>query len=525
MTDLATQPAASDDVTETIPHGAEQLGGSPTEAFGDAADAEETRHEAKPSRKKMWLGIGIPVGSVVALGSAAALVSTIVFAPGTTILGAPVGLTMPGSAQQTVADHLAGIPITVTVDGHSATVSGADLGLSVDADAAVEQAFADYPAWRVDRWYPEPLGADLAIDQEQATDALRAAIADAYVDPVNAQVVLDGDSYTVVPGEQGRSIDADALAASIEAAMSSSDGTATIAAGTGAAAQSGIAVEATLAEIEPAFTTTDAEDAAEQLNGMLDGVDFALEGDVVDTAPRSEVASWLEVSTTDDGTLDVSADAEAIQSYVDELAGRVEQEAVDAEIVVNASGATLRTVVEGQDGYRVTSTEGTGEAAAEQLAELGDATIALTGEKVAHETTELYRRAVVSLSDGRSYFYETVNGGEEKLVRSMAHAVGRPGYDTRTGDFTVQWQTPMQNMGSCDANGNYVEGLNNAKYCTADVPWVSYFNGNQGFHGTYWHNNYGPGARMSHGCVNLTVSDAEWSYRFLQVGTPVSVVA
>ncbi|HJA03525.1 MAG TPA: L,D-transpeptidase, partial [Candidatus Microbacterium stercoravium] len=62
-------------------------------------------------------------------------------------------------------------------------------------------------------------------------------------------------------------------------------------------------------------------------------------------------------------------------------------------------------------------------------------------------------------------------------------------------------------------------------YCTANVPYVTYFNGDQGFHGTYWHNNFGPGAYMSHGCVNLREGDAEWVYRFLQVGSPVSVRA
>jgi lipoprotein-anchoring transpeptidase ErfK/SrfK len=40
-----------------------------------------------------------------------------------------------------------------------------------------------------------------------------------------------------------------------------------------------------------------------------------------------------------------------------------------------------------------------------------------------------------------------------------------------------------------------------------------------GLHGTYWHNNFG--SPMSHGCVNLSVSDAAWFYDWAAVGTKV----
>jgi len=32
-------------------------------------------------------------------------------------------------------------------------------------------------------------------------------------------------------------------------------------------------------------------------------------------------------------------------------------------------------------------------------------------------------------------------------------------------------------------------------------------------HGTYWHDIFG--YRTSHGCVNMTISDAKWVYEFL----------
>jgi lipoprotein-anchoring transpeptidase ErfK/SrfK len=50
-------------------------------------------------------------------------------------------------------------------------------------------------------------------------------------------------------------------------------------------------------------------------------------------------------------------------------------------------------------------------------------------------------------------------------------------------------------------------------YHMEDVPYTFYFNGNQALHGAYWHNNFGN--RQSHGCVNMSLSDAYWVYAFL----------
>ena len=54
-----------------------------------------------------------------------------------------------------------------------------------------------------------------------------------------------------------------------------------------------------------------------------------------------------------------------------------------------------------------------------------------------------------------------------------------------------------------------------------DVPYVMYFFSDYGIHGTYWHDNFG--TPMSHGCINLSIEDAEWLYNFSEVGTAVNV--
>jgi hypothetical protein len=44
-------------------------------------------------------------------------------------------------------------------------------------------------------------------------------------------------------------------------------------------------------------------------------------------------------------------------------------------------------------------------------------------------------------------------------------------------------------------------------YYLPNVPYTQYFYKGYGLHGTYWHNNFGQ--PMSHGCVNLSIPNAE----------------
>ncbi|NWF63977.1 MAG: L,D-transpeptidase family protein [Chloroflexi bacterium] len=109
----------------------------------------------------------------------------------------------------------------------------------------------------------------------------------------------------------------------------------------------------------------------------------------------------------------------------------------------------------------------------------------------------------VDLSEQRMYAYEG-----DTLVNSFIVSTGTWQTPTVTGKFKV-WiklrSAPMSGPG----------------YYLPDVPYIMYFYGDYGIHGTYWHNNFG--VPMSHGCVNLSIPDAEWAYNFASVGTVVNV--
>jgi lipoprotein-anchoring transpeptidase ErfK/SrfK len=58
-------------------------------------------------------------------------------------------------------------------------------------------------------------------------------------------------------------------------------------------------------------------------------------------------------------------------------------------------------------------------------------------------------------------------------------------------------------------------------YYLPNVPYTMYFYRGYGIHGTYWHSSFG--RPMSHGCINLPTSEAQWLYNWASVGTLVNI--
>lgn len=94
-------------------------------------------------------------------------------------------------------------------------------------------------------------------------------------------------------------------------------------------------------------------------------------------------------------------------------------------------------------------------------------------------------------------------------------STGKDGWNTPPGEFAIYTKLLSQTM-TGSRNGETWE--------VPDVPHVMYFTGDVALHGTYWHNLFGTGARLSHGCVNLPLDKAAWLYGWAPVGTPVVVV-
>jgi lipoprotein-anchoring transpeptidase ErfK/SrfK len=109
----------------------------------------------------------------------------------------------------------------------------------------------------------------------------------------------------------------------------------------------------------------------------------------------------------------------------------------------------------------------------------------------------------VNLSEQRVYAWEG-----DVLMNSFLVSTGTWQTPTVTGTFSI-W------------NKTRIQAMSGPGYYLPNVPFVMYFYKDYGFHGTYWHNNFG--TPMSHGCVNLTIPDSEWLYNWASYGTVVKV--
>lgn len=445
--------------------------------------------EPAPKKRRLGLWIGLAAG-VLAIGAGTA--SAVLIAPGTTVAGIPVGFMTPGAAADAISAHLAKTEVTLTGAGDGTVLTGAELGAELDAAALADTAFAERPLWNLGAWMGDPVPGTITLDPAASTAALRTAVPSSFDDATDAGVVFDAATggYVTTPAVDGTGIDVAALNDAFIDAVAAG-GTAFTFSGDPTAAKAAVSDE-------------DAASMAEALNTMFATAGFYVGDERTVPVTAAVAAEWIDIVVRD-GALQVVADEAAIAPTVDSLHYVVDRGPVNAVNITNTSGEVLRVEQEGITGRTLGDTSGVASDFAASVEEL-DGVYGLDVTEVPFETVALARHITIDLGEQRTYLYE--NG---QVVNSWLVSTGTAENPTPAGDFTVFAHTRMQDMGCYEG----------APYCTEDVPWITWFAKDIGFHGTYWHNNYGN--RMSHGCVNLPIDLAKYVYDWSPVGLEVSV--
>jgi lipoprotein-anchoring transpeptidase ErfK/SrfK len=112
----------------------------------------------------------------------------------------------------------------------------------------------------------------------------------------------------------------------------------------------------------------------------------------------------------------------------------------------------------------------------------------------------------------QSHKWVSIDLYEQNMI---AYEGATPVYATLVSSGLPQWSTPEGIFHVYLRADRVVMSGSQGKpdfYYLQDVPYNMFFKDDVALHGTYWHDRFG--FRTSHGCVNLTMADAQWLYNW-----------
>ena len=93
----------------------------------------------------------------------------------------------------------------------------------------------------------------------------------------------------------------------------------------------------------------------------------------------------------------------------------------------------------------------------------------------------------------------------DKPVFATLIATGQDRWPTVEGVHHIYYRKTRKHMSGGVVGDDY--------YFLEEVPWTMFFDEGRALHGAYWHDAFG--YRRSHGCVNLSITDAHWLYKWV----------
>jgi hypothetical protein len=104
---------------------------------------------------------------------------------------------------------------------------------------------------------------------------------------------------------------------------------------------------------------------------------------------------------------------------------------------------------------------------------------------------DLYEQIAIAYENETPVFATLVSSGLER-------------WPTPEGLYNIYFRRTRKNMSGGQPGDDF--------YFLEEVPWTMFFDEGRALHGAYWHDGFG--YRRSHGCVNLSITDAYWLYNW-----------
>lgn len=422
------------------------------------------------------------LGAVVLTGSALGIGSTMVMAPGTKAYGVEVGMDSPSASYN---------KITEAVGQHEVVVDDTKFTLS-ELGYKVNQSTTDFNSYRAinGKWNSTIPITVSAPDTKQTNAVLKTKMKN-LTTPVNAGVVYKDGKWSMVPGSVGYTVEMDLLTDQINTDIASGVKTTTVKS----------------AMVHPEISDGTASKVASDIDKAT-GEAAMVMGDQSDPIDKAVASSFFAVKP-EGNSFKIEVNGDKISAFAATVPAKYNTEVVNGSVVVDENGKVLKTLKKSVNGIKVAPPAELAKVMERSVEQL-KFTFPVLGEVVEAKVETKFRRAEVDLTTKWAKFYEN-----DELVYDFPVAVGTKDNPTDVGEFRVHTQLETQDMGCNSARFDY---------CIKGVPWISYYNADEGFHSAWWAKSYGtPDSEYSHGCVNMRTPDAKAVFEFLEVGSPVKV--
>jgi lipoprotein-anchoring transpeptidase ErfK/SrfK len=437
---------------------------------------------SRRTRRIWWIASGAAV--LIAIGGLGLFAGTHL-AWGTTVNGIAVGSMTTAQAHTEVTKQLRATKISLRYNGSDLTVSLGKLG----AEPVLKTDALDAHTWFNGG---EIKVSSIRLDQDQTQKVIAKHWSALGEEPTEPTIHWDNTAFVVTQGKSATGVNLSALQTAVTTWFQEG--------GKGTVSLPTTQRDLSLSNDKAASLASTATKTATEVT-LVGGTEKTQIG----TVPAATVASWTKLK---DGSL--TYDAQAIQKYAATLPETLDHStSTQGTVVVDSAGKVLQTIIKAQNAVQITSTDGLGTQFASSL-QKGTTALEVPATVTPGPVTKLLRRIDVNLTSRVATLYEN-----DQVVKTFPISSGKEGFNTNTGNFKIYLKYVKQTMDGSAYGDNY-------NYVTPDVPWVSYFNGGEAFHGAPWNNQIGT-ADLSHGCVNMKVSDAQFIYNWAPLGTEVHV--
>lgn len=393
------------------------------------------------------------------------------------------------TAVKVILPNTAVAPVDGRYPDASIDLTSADLGLTYQTEAALEEAWSHGRTRNPLLWVrsvasgllsPHSVPVAYAYDEAIAQGVVTTKVAALVPSPTPATVAVDGEQAVVVAGKPGATVDAAKLTMQVVAQFASPR-------------PGAVRAEARIAE--PEIVPADVQPVADRLNSLA-ATRVTLSGAKTLRPAKTELIQWFTPVQLPDGTINLELNSERIAGYLQAQGGKLLDFEPSYRAVVKA--VTPLTTAE----KPVTSVS-------------ANLTFKPDPNAIATEIDP----AILSRYEGK---YVLVDLSKQRLYRISGGTLEKT-YIVSTG----AWNTPTP-VGTFAVNSK-IQRAWSSTYKLWMPYWMAFIGTEYGLHELpEWPNGYKEGQNhlgrpVSHGCIRLGVGDAAELYAWTDVGTPVVV--